>query len=131
MKGGTVCQKHGGRAPHVLAAAKVRLQMASEQMVDVLLRIAQDESLSPSDRRQAAVAVLDRAGFTAKAELEIGVTLKPWEKLMDDGLAFTEDDGTEVVAHVHDYSDREAAQRGEVVSGDVVGVDDRDPNGEW
>lgn len=126
MKGGTVCRKHGGAAPQVLAKAKVRLQMAAEDAVKTVETILRDDSMSASDRLKAAVILLDRAGFSTKTELEVGVTLKPWEQVLSDGIVFTDDDGTEVVVDRHDYSSRENP----VISGDVVGVDDRDPNGE-
>jgi len=128
MKGGTVCQKHGGRAPQVLAKAKVRLQMAADEAVKTVESILRDDSVSAADRLKAAVILLDRAGFTTKTELEIGVTLKPWEQLLGDGaVAFEDENGKEALAHVHNYEKRDP---GDVVAGEVVYDADDDPNGE-
>jgi hypothetical protein len=71
---------HGGSAPQVVAKAKVRLAMAADDAVSALIRIMQDPDVSAADRRQAATAILDRAGISTKAELE--VTVAPWTELV-------------------------------------------------
>jgi hypothetical protein len=81
IRGGTVCASHGGLAPHVRAAAAARLANASLGMVGVLREIALDSEVAAADRIRAANSMLDRAGLRAGVEIE--VTAKTWEHVLD------------------------------------------------
>ena len=81
ISGATVCSVHGGSAPQVKQAARVRLEMASDKMAKNLLDIAETAE-SEAVKLNATKDALDRGGLAAG----IGVTLelKPWERLMGD-----------------------------------------------
>lgn len=76
IRGGTVCHKHGGSAPQVVRAAKLRAQLASDTVMGRLINIA----LTSQDERAAIVA--------AKEVLDIGDVAKanaveqPWEQMI-------------------------------------------------
>jgi hypothetical protein len=86
--GGTVCSKHGGRAPHIKAAAKRRLEEASDSAAVALLRLAlTDNPDVPYAVRLGAVKdALDRAGVNEKQALELSVELKPWQQIVQGQL---------------------------------------------
>ena len=73
IKGGTVCPKHGGRAPQVRAAAQQRLLMATDNLMANLLKIATSGE-SEAVRLRATMDALDRAGLTERGVAEVGVT---------------------------------------------------------
>ena len=73
IKGGTVCPKHGGRAPQVRAAAQQRLLMATDNLMANLLKIATSGE-SEAVRLRATMDALDRAGLTERSVIEVGVT---------------------------------------------------------
>jgi hypothetical protein len=104
VAGSVVCRMHGGAAPQVLAKARERLALAADDAVSTLIRLMTDPKVSASDRRQAATALLDRAGISSKAELD--VTIAPWIGVLE-GVVAQVDDAE--VARQHDYSGREAA----------------------
>lgn len=90
INGASVCRVHGGAAPQVVAAAKRRLMEASKDMAALLMRIAEDEAVPPAVRLGAIRDVLDRAGVTAKTEVEI--TVAPWQQLIDGIVSEVDDD---------------------------------------
>jgi hypothetical protein len=94
---------HGGSAPQVLAKARERLALAADDAVSVLIRLMADPKVSPSDRRQAAAAVLDRAGIRSGAELE--VTVAPWIGALEGVIAEVPDDVT--LTRTHNYEGRD------------------------
>ena len=67
MKGQTVCQTHGGKAPQNLAAAQRRLEAAVPNLITELLRIG-ESGKAERDRISAIRDALDRAGFGVKQE---------------------------------------------------------------
>ena len=76
MKGGMVCGKHGGHIPQVIAAAKRRLEEASEVAALRLIGLTgvRDEEnvrIRPQDRIAAIASVLDRAGIKGGQEIEV------------------------------------------------------------
>lgn len=105
LAGSVRCRMHGGSAPQVLAKAKERLLLAADDAVSVLIRIMFDPKAPVGDRRQAAVALMDRAGLNAKAEVELTV---PWLDALQ-GAVVTVNDEDALEARGHDYSAREAA----------------------
>ncbi|MDQ1202706.1 hypothetical protein QE449_003324 [Rhodococcus sp. SORGH_AS303] len=82
MHGTTVCRMHGGSAPQVKAAARVRLDRAADRMAKELLGIADDESTPPAVRLAAIRDALDRTGVSAKTAVEVTVgPAEPWEQV--------------------------------------------------
>jgi hypothetical protein len=80
IAGGAICTMHGGRAPQILAAAKLRLLEAVEPAIARLLRFIEAPPglchvCGRSDDTSAIVAairtVLDRAGLGPSASLAV------------------------------------------------------------
>lgn len=83
IRGGNVCATHGGSTPQVKRAARVRLEMAADRMAKELLGIATDEDTPMPVRLAAIKDALDRAGVSAKTAVELEVTAKPFENVLD------------------------------------------------
>lgn len=81
--GGTVCSKHGGRAPHIKAAAKARLENAADRLAKQLLGMAEDPKMPPAVKLAALKDALDRAGMSPRQALEVSHELKPYESIME------------------------------------------------
>lgn len=79
IKGSNVCATHGGSAPQVQRAAQVRLLMASDTVAGELVKIALSKQASDAVRVQAILAVLDRAGISARQQVTIEATVETWE----------------------------------------------------
>lgn len=95
IRGGTVCQTHGGRIGAVKEAAARALAAASEVVALRLIGLTdvEDEQqvrIEPSDRIKAANSVLDRAGVKGTVELE--VKLPGYQKVLS---KMFEDDSAE------------------------------------
>lgn len=78
IKGGTVCFHHGGAAPQVKKAAKIRLENASDRLAAALLDLA-ETCPDPRVRLAAIRDALDRAGVREGFD----VTVKKWEEAFD------------------------------------------------
>lgn len=102
MHGQEVCQKHGGMAPQAIAAAKLRLQAATEPLIAALVRIAQDERLSPDTRIKYINSALDRAGI--RAGMDVNVEAPGWQsilgKMFGDGSSAQDDPDRTIDAEV-------------------------------
>lgn len=107
LAGSTRCRMHGGSAPQVLAKAKERLLLAADDAVRVLIRIMFDPKSPVGERRQAAVALMDRAGLNARAEPTVEIA--PWIGVLEGVVAEVGDDVQ--LARQHDYSGREGSSR--------------------
>lgn len=70
MHGATVCANHGGKAPHVVAKARLRLLEAADPVAAELVRLAL-KGESEAVRVQAARDVLDRAGLKVAERLDL------------------------------------------------------------
>lgn len=70
--GGTVCRMHGGAAPRVQNAAKLRLMSLIEPAIGVLAT-EMEAADSSADRQRAANSILDRAGLTRGSTAEADV----------------------------------------------------------
>lgn len=85
VMGAVVCPVHGGSAPQVKAAARVRIERAADRMAKELLGIAADETTPPAVRLAAIRDALDRSGLGAKTAVEVSVGPKqPWEVVFED-----------------------------------------------
>lgn len=120
MHGTTVCRMHGGSAPQVKAAARVRIERAADRMAKELLGIAADETTPPAVRLAAIRDALDRSGLGAKTAVEVSVGPKqPWEVVFE-GLA----GGSRAESRSARgfASDEPLALEAEVIEGDGVGA---------
>jgi len=87
MEGTSVCYKHGGAAPQVVAKAAVRIQMTAEKAADYMRGVLDDPNIADRDKIIAAKDLLDRAGLGAAQKHLVGVTqLDPVEQLFKDIL---------------------------------------------
>ncbi len=75
IKGGTVCQTHGGSAPQVRRKAALRLLELVDPAIAVLAREMVNADKS-ADRQRAANSVLDRAGVPRTATVIDGESAK-------------------------------------------------------
>ncbi|MGH9649802.1 MAG: hypothetical protein ACRD3I_04950 [Terriglobales bacterium] len=76
VKGARVCYVHGGAAPQVREAARLRLLQATDPAAAELVRQVKAKKLAAVDRRQAAVAILDRAGLGPSSSTEVRATVQ-------------------------------------------------------
>jgi len=80
IKGSNVCRVHGGAAIQTKRKAQVRLLMAADRLTAQLVEIAEDKKQPPAVRLAAIRDALDRAGLTAKTELDIDVKVSVWDQ---------------------------------------------------
>lgn len=64
MKGQRRCHRHGGASPQARAVAQRRLAMAADYAIERLADVLEDPKASSADVIRAAVAVMDRAGYS-------------------------------------------------------------------
>lgn len=83
IQGGNVCATHGGRARQVVAKARLRLMENADPAVKQLLKIAFDDNSPIETRLKATLAAIDRAGLSPKTEVELEITAKPFEAILD------------------------------------------------
>ena len=75
IPGGSVCVMHGGKAPQVKLAAKDRLAALVDPAIDALQRALDHRDINAAIR--AAKDLLDRAGFAAPKQMQVGVDAEP------------------------------------------------------
>ena len=75
IRGGSVCRFHGGAAPQVRRAAFVRLVMESDPAAAELIAIYKDKRNPIAVRLRAIEGILDRAGITARQEIDVDVQI--------------------------------------------------------
>lgn len=94
------CGKHGGQLEPTIAAAKRRLLHGADELVEVLKRLALDESQAAADRVRAINSYLDRAGI--RAGMDVSVDVPKWQNVLGKmfGNEDTEDEPAEVSASV-------------------------------
>ncbi|MBF6210698.1 hypothetical protein IU487_06500 [Nocardia puris] len=78
-----LCVSHGAGAPAVRRRARIRLEMAADRMAKELLGIATDDSAPVPVKLAAIKDALDRAGVSAKTAVEVEVTAKPYENVLE------------------------------------------------
>lgn len=71
IKGSTVCRYHGGAAKHVQAAARARLENATDRLAKELLGMAIDPDVAESVKLRAIESALDRGGLKAPNEVVV------------------------------------------------------------
>lgn len=102
IRGGVVCQYHGGSAPQVLAKARENMALAADHNRSNVQRLA-DAAESEQVRLQASNSLIDRVLGRATTTVEVGPKQpEPWEELLGD------------VAHVT-RAQHEAMKRGEYI----------------
>lgn len=89
IRGGTVCAMHGGKAPQVIAKAKIRLAALVDPAITRLEKVIKKSKHEPS-AVAAAKDILDRVGLKptdkVKFEGDIEVSDPGREKLTDEQL---------------------------------------------
>ena len=76
IQGATVCRKHGGGAPQVREAARLRLAAMVDPALGVLLHAMKQKTKQLPSAITAAKDVFDRAGLKETDKLEITGTLR-------------------------------------------------------
>lgn len=69
--GGTVCKMHGGGATQVKRSARLRLAELVDPAITTLARAIADPTVDTNAKIRAAEAVLDRAGYPRRSEIDI------------------------------------------------------------
>ena len=82
-RGATVCKMHGGAAPQVKAAARRRLEQATDALAAKLLGIALDDGASEAVRLAAIRDALDRGGVSAKTAVSVEVGTPAYVEVFD------------------------------------------------
>ena len=82
-RGATVCKMHGGAAPQVKAAARRRLEQATDALAAKLLGIALDDGASEAVRLAAIRDALDRGGVSAKTAGSVEVGTPAYVEVFD------------------------------------------------
>jgi len=101
MIASSTCRMHGSATRAARAKAEERILMAADPAAATLIRLMRDKNVPPQVQLAAARDLLDRAGLTKTAQLEIA--LKPHEEDIESLLVDVEDsNGSEhvVVAQV-------------------------------
>jgi hypothetical protein len=84
IRGGVVCQYHGGSAPQVLAKARENMALAADHNRSNVQRLA-DAAESEQVRLQASNSLIDRVLGRPTTMVEIGPKEQaPWEELLGD-----------------------------------------------
>ena len=86
VPGARVCKWHGGASPRTLEKARERLLEAADPAAAELVRQVKSNKACNADRCKAAIAILDRAGITPKAAIELNVTQVNFDALPTDIL---------------------------------------------
>ncbi len=78
-----MCRAHGGAAPQIRAAAKRRLEEASDRISERLIGMAESDTIPAYVSLQAVNSVLDRAGIVEPKEANVNVSVRPYEQVLD------------------------------------------------
>ena len=72
IAGGRVCKMHGAGAPQVKRSARLRLAELVDPAIVVLARTLVEPNVATSDKLRAVDAVLDRAGYPRRTQVDVG-----------------------------------------------------------
>lgn len=86
LAGGRVCRVHGGHAPQVLAAARLRILQAADPVAARLIQIAKSKLTEPRDAIAACREILNRAGLAPQLEVT-GASANNGQVLWDEFVA--------------------------------------------
>lgn len=86
LTGQRVCGHHGGKAKQSLMAARRRLMENADPAVKQLAKIAYDDNVAVETRLKATLALIDRSVGGPKSALEVEVSAKPFEQVLE-GMA--------------------------------------------
>lgn len=109
----TVCRMHGGSAPQVRRAAQVRILMASDLAAAKLIEMMQSPKVADNIKLAAARDLLDRANLAGTQNVEIGVTKRTYEDVLDEMLV-------EVPEDMDDDESALAPRREVVIDAEVI-----------
>ncbi|GAA1742520.1 hypothetical protein [Microbacterium paludicola] len=93
IAGSNVCRTHGGAASQVRAKAQVRILMASDLAASRLIQLMQSPKVADNVKLAAARDLLDRANLAGTQTVEVGVTTKTWDDVLESVLVDVEEDG--------------------------------------
>lgn len=100
------CGQHGGALVPTIAAARRRLLYGAGELVEILERIAKDETSEHRDRIRAINSYLDRAGI--RTGVEVSVETPKWQRLLGDLFGIPEDDSLAPKADMEETPKRRA-----------------------
>lgn len=83
IRGGTTCATHGSSTKNAKRKARERLELAQDAMARELLGLATGAA-SETVKLAAIKDALDRGGLIAPRTIEVEVTARPWEKVIED-----------------------------------------------
>lgn len=81
INGGAVCRWHGGAAPAVKEAARLRVLASLDRAAFQIVSLMEDAETPHAVKLAAAKDLLDRGGLAAKQVVDIEV--KPWQALLE------------------------------------------------
>lgn len=110
IKGSNVCRVHGGSAPHVQRAARLRLLELVDPAITALAKIMKNEEAPEAARLRAAENILDRAGYPRAIQVDRDGA----RELLKQRIL------TELAKRAADEQERLVGQALEVVEGTVV-----------
>lgn len=95
IKGGSVCRTHGGAAPHVRDAARVRILMSADAAAAKLIEMIHSKKVDDRTKLLAVKDLLDRANLSGTQNVEVGITKRDFSDVTADvvmDLVVGEDD---------------------------------------
>jgi hypothetical protein len=113
IAGARVCRFHGGASKHVKAAARARLENATDLMAKQLLRMAIDDNVADAVKLSAIKDALDRGGLRAPTEVVLSPGDTPaYEEVFEGIYSGSRDDSragrTQSIDSQQDWSQSES-----------------------
>jgi hypothetical protein len=130
IRGGIVCVRHGGQlenvqkhAAAVVESAKLRLINASDMAVDVLIELA-EQGTAEQIRLRSAESILDRAGVSAKAEIDLKVEVEQIESAADRTRKQLAETSARLMESRRLAEEKAAAEAEDEIIGEIIEEDD-------